>query len=308
MNPPGSAVLFPGQGTLHTALLGNEELGAAFRAVVDEIGWAEPSAPTPESTPMLVFAASVAHYRVLVSAGLRPAALVGHSFGELAALVCAGAFTVAQGAAIVRQRSTVLDASQRARGGMVTAAAGRTAVERLVAIAAANHAAVAAENGPAETVVSGTNAAIDAIRRLAARRRVAIATLKARYALHCPALMVGAALELARQLRSIESRLLQVPVFSPILGRYYAPSDDLAECLASHLALPVRFAEAVRTLSADGIGTFVECGPLRGLARHVREITATPQARWSAAVDRLPTATLPPLTGVRHVQAADEAA
>lgn len=46
-----------------------------------------------ELLQMAIFGASVATHRLLVDAGVRPYALVGHSFGEIAALVCSGAFT-----------------------------------------------------------------------------------------------------------------------------------------------------------------------------------------------------------------------
>jgi acyl transferase domain-containing protein len=44
--------------------------------------------------------------------------------------------------------------------------------------------------------------------------------------------------------------------------------------LARHLILPVRFADAIRTLALTGFETFVECGPLRGLARTIDATTA----------------------------------
>jgi hypothetical protein len=58
--------------------------------------------------------------------------------------------------------------------------------------------------------------------------------------------------------------------------------------VAFGVAGPVR-GKRVRALSSDGIEGFVECGPLRGLARHVQEITATRQARWRPAGGRPPT-------------------
>jgi [acyl-carrier-protein] S-malonyltransferase len=70
----------------------------------------------------------------------------------------------------------------------------------------------------------------------------------------------------------VTSKPPHTPVFSPILGRFYRDSDDLAECLALQLMLPVRFAEAVRQLSSEGIRTFTVCGPLRGLEECLEEI------------------------------------
>jgi len=268
-----SAVIFSGQGTLQASPFTTGQLGAQFRMVLEDVGPVDTSWRTPDGAALLVFAASVAHYQVLYGRGVRPSVIVGHGFGELVALVCAGAFTVRQGAEIAVQRTSVLDRCQR-DGGMLSVATNRASADRLVALAGASRTAVAAENGPAEIVVSGTTAGINSIQSLARRRRIATAALKARWPLHCAPLMLPAAMELAKQLRSITWRGLEVPVFSPILGRYYGPSDNLAECLASHLAMPVRFAAAVRTLSSAGIESFIACGPLHGLARNIEELTA----------------------------------
>jgi acyl transferase domain-containing protein len=87
--------------------------------------------------------------------------------------------------------------------------------------------------------------------------------------------MRPAATELRHQLRGLAWQALRVPVFSPILGRYYTSSDDLTECLAHHLVGCVEFAAAIRSLASLGVAHFVECGPLRGLARSIHQITAS---------------------------------
>jgi malonyl CoA-acyl carrier protein transacylase len=86
--------------------------------------------------------------------------------------------------------------------------------------------------------------------------------------------MRAAASELARRLRDVPWTLPHIPVFSPILGRYYGPDDNVPECLALQLTRRVRFAEAVHQLANTGVGSFVECGPLTGLGRFVERAAA----------------------------------
>jgi acyl transferase domain-containing protein len=274
MHPRGSAVVFAGQGALLASPFTVGHMAAEFQRVVDDLGPLGSRCRMPEGVALLVFAASVAHYRALRARGERPSVLVGHGMGELIAIVCAGALTVQQGAQIVVQRRSVLDRCHQARGAMLSAATNRTAADRLVALAGASRAAVAADNGPGEVVIAGTIAGIDAVRRSARQRGIETARLNARWPLHCAPLMLPAAIELAEELWSLQSRPFEVPVFSPAMGRYYRESDKLGECLAAQLAVPVQFTLAIRTLISAGIESFVECGPLHGLGRHIQELAA----------------------------------
>jgi acyl transferase domain-containing protein len=260
-------ILFPGQGILQGSMFRGGTLRARYLQVLDE------AAGAGDSVEGFVLAASVAHYRELVAREGLPAAIVGHGFGELVALVCAGAFTVSQGAEIARQRGSVLDQYQSEPGSMLSVATTSALAERLVGLAGASRTAIAAENAPTEIVISGTLPGIAAVRDRTRAEGIADAPLKARWALHCQQTL-PAAVELRKRLMGFSARPLRVPVFSPTLRRYYRPTDDLAESLARQLILRVMFADAVRSLVADGARRFVECGPLHGLARSVHEVRA----------------------------------
>jgi acyl transferase domain-containing protein len=100
-----SAIVFAGQGTLQPAGL-KEVAGTDLRD-------APRALDTKGRIEAFLLGASLAHYRALRAEGARPAAFVGHSFGELSALVSAGAFTLEQAAEIALRRSAVLDRYQR---------------------------------------------------------------------------------------------------------------------------------------------------------------------------------------------------
>ncbi|WP_373865054.1 acyltransferase domain-containing protein [Streptomyces rishiriensis] len=124
----------------------------------------EHSQPDPlpyGAVPLAHFAVSVALTRVLAASEIVPRLIVGHSLGEYAALVCAGAFTLAEGARLV----CALNDAYRdvvGRGGLVLVDAGESDTEALLVGAGRTNVAVACVNSPRQAMVSGPTEALDA--------------------------------------------------------------------------------------------------------------------------------------------------
>jgi [acyl-carrier-protein] S-malonyltransferase len=290
MIPSRTAFLFPGQGSLSRSSFAKPDVQRQLRQVLEEIGSAESEckqwmeslregraqsnnlALAPDNLAIFILAASVAQGRTLESQGLHPGVMIGHGFGEVIALICAGALSVAQGAEIVFQRTSVLNEYSAEGGGMLLARTTKPLADALVELAGHQQVAVAAENSPTEVVISGTAAGLEMIQRFARNLGIVITKLRAPWALHCRAVMAPAAAELKKRLAHISSQRLRIPVFSPTLGRYYSDTENLSEILAEHLVLPVRFTDAIRHLLSSRADVFVECGPLCGLGRCVQEI------------------------------------
>ncbi|MFI0718666.1 acyltransferase domain-containing protein [Streptomyces sp. NPDC021224] len=296
------AALFPGQGALYGRALA--DLREAFPAVVNpvltDIGDAarpllggsaadalfaprtpEPAqwlAEAPDTLQLAIYSASVATYAVLHARGLRPDVLVGHSLGEIAALVAAGAFSVAEGAQIVCHRGLALREEGPGEAAYMAAlSTGPERAQQLVDVVGDPLTGVAVENHAAQTVLSGRAATLDTVARLAAVLRIDFARLKSPYAFHSP--LLGAAAEaFAARIRGVGQRPLQIAVHSPILGRAYEDSDDLTEVLAGHFTRRVRFADAVREVSGGGVGVFVESGALDALSKIVGRVAGPPAA------------------------------
>ncbi|WP_165977249.1 acyltransferase domain-containing protein [Nonomuraea diastatica] len=225
----------------------------------------------PDVLQLAVFATSVAAFRTLSDQGARFSVLVGHSLGEIAALVAGGALDVAEGAEILCHRITVLREHDASGGGLLALGCAPDRAQQILDLLPTSGAVVAVDNGPAQTVVAGT---ADALRRTAA---IAAAIGLPSTALHSPhpfhsPLLDQARRELARRLGGYSRRGLRLPVFSPVLGRYYRDSDDLGELLASHLVTPVRFGPTVERLHRSGAGVWVEVGAGRALTSRVRSI------------------------------------
>ncbi|WP_159040233.1 ACP S-malonyltransferase, partial [Streptomyces virginiae] len=212
-----------------------------------------------EAIQLAIFATPLAVFRILQGNGAPPPELlIGHSFGEIPALVAAGAFTVEEGAAIVCARNTALRKAGIA-GGMLALATDTGTAGALVAFLDDPFLTVAVHNSPRQTVLSGSEEAIAKAAAVARTAQLTSARLPSPYPFHHPALTT-ASREFRRSIDSIRPRALTIPVYSPILRKFYSAEDDLLTCLAEHLVRPVQFTEAIRDLHARGTDRFVECG------------------------------------------------
>lgn len=282
------AVLFPGQGAFDgSALLAASQrypqVKQVFKAVdtvseelfsarlTDVLFGAESSTMEQllggESwlSQLAIFGADVAAYRVLADQGLRPDVLVGHSLGEIAALVAANVFTVEDGARAVAHRVQVLEELDLAGGRMVALAADARRVGKIIELIGDDQLAIATENHEKQTVVSGPGRSIDRVVGIADHLQVGKVELKSPFPFHTP-MLAAAVPAFAERLRTLVQHPLDVPVFSPILGHYYRDDDTLADLLAAHFITSVRFGAGVRALYDEGVRYFVEAGCLGTLS------------------------------------------
>ncbi|WP_067539232.1 ACP S-malonyltransferase [Nocardia crassostreae] len=234
-----------------------------------------------DTLQVALYGISVAVHRILWNEGLRPKLLIGHSMGEIAALVAAGAFDVAQGAQVVAARSEALKPDLGV-GGMLALRADVPRIESLAESVPGTEWAVAVENGPDQTIVSGTEQALAALAKIAAAEEILCTRLQSPYPFHSPVLR-DAADRFRDRLADIPS-LAQQPmrstVYSPILEREYTDADDLLDILPTHFTRRVRFHSALLRAEADGVRDFVESGAKNALCalvrKHLDGVTALP--------------------------------
>jgi acyl transferase domain-containing protein len=217
---------------------------------------------------LAIYGCDMAAYRILADHGLRPDVLVGHSLGEIAALVAANAFSLADGARIVIERVRVIEELGVTNGRMVALSEPAERVQRIIALIDDPLLAIAIENHDAQTVVSGTRASLDRVLGIAGHLQAGVIELNAPFAFHTPILEPATSV-FADRIRPLTQRPPDLPVYSPILGRYYEPDDSLADLLAQHFTRPVRFSAAVRQLHADGAHRFIESGAMSVLSKLV---------------------------------------
>ena len=190
------------------------------------------------------------------SFGVRPAAVVGHSQGEIAAACVAGALSLEDGARVVALRSRALR-ELSGSGGMasVPLPAGEIPLDGL---------SVAAVNGPRSTVVSGEAAALKRlVGQVEGARRIDVD-----YASHSPA-VEGLRDRLLADLAGVTGGPADVWFESTVTGE---PQDLDAAYWYRNLRETVRFEGAVRRLVERGCDVFVEVSPHPVLGVGLREV------------------------------------
>jgi [acyl-carrier-protein] S-malonyltransferase len=246
-----------------------EALSGLDLRVVASRGTDAQLADTRAAQPLL-YLADWAWGSAALAGGLRPAAVAGHSLGELAALAIAGVYSVEAGLELVVERSRLMAECAAANPGAMAAVLGMESDAIRAATASIEGVWVANDNSPGQVVVSGTvggvAAAQDALLAAGARR---VVPLPVAGGFHTP-LMGPAAAAFRDILESTSFADANVPVYSNTDPRASVDAGELRERLATQMVSPVRWTETMVSLRADGVTALLEAGPgavLTGLAK-----------------------------------------
>jgi len=284
------AVIFPGQGSqsagMQAALAAEfDEVRQCYAQAGDVLGYdlwqlvqdgpAERLDRTVVTQPAML-TAGVAAWRVYRKAGGRmPAMMAGHSLGEYTALVCAGALDFPEAVALVRTRGELMQAAVVEGSGAMAAVLGLDDDKVVDACARAAQGDVVSAvnfNSPGQVVIAGARAAVERavvlVTEAGARRAV---MLNVSVPSHC-ALMRPATEKLSDTLKSLQIGVPAVRVVSNVDVQPYADAAAIRDGLARQLYSPVRWAETVRYLAANGANRLIECGPGKVLTGLVRRI------------------------------------
>ena len=236
------------------------------------------------NTQPAILTASLATWAVLVSRGLRPEAVAGHSLGEYSAIGAAAGLGIEDLVRTVRRRGELMQEAVPVGVGAMSAVLGpaREIVEQACAEASnGDEVAVAANfNAPEQTVIAGHAAAVErAGALLAARGAKRVIALPVSAPFHSP-LMVPARIGLAPVLASLPLVELACPLVNNVDAAPVRAAAVVRDGLVRQVDAPVRWVESVERLVADGFDTFVEVGPgavLSGLIRRIARGATTVQ-------------------------------
>lgn len=233
-----------------------------------------------ENTQPAILAVSVAACRLVVSLGIQPSFVAGHSLGEYSANVAAGTMAFGDALRIVRRRGRYMQEAVPVGTGAMAAILGLEAA--LVAQACEEAAqgevvSPANMNGAGQVVIAGTKDAVarasERAKALGAKRAI---PLPVSAPFHC-ALMKPAEERLAPELRALHVSDPRVPIVANVDAQPKRVAADAIEALVAQVSSPVRWEDVVRRLASEGVTTYVEVGPgtvLSGLVRKIhREAT-----------------------------------
>lgn len=289
------AFVFPGQGSQSVGMLdawgdhpvvartlqeASDALGEDLATLIHE-GPKEALGLTTNTQPVMLVA-GVAAYRVwMAEVGVAPLAVAGHSLGEYAALVAAGVLTLAQATPLVRLRAQAMQDAVPVGVGAMAAILGMDAarvaalcseVTKEFGVSSGEVVEAANFNDPAQTVISGSKAAVDracALLKAQGAKRALLLPVSAPF--HS-SLMLPAALRLKERLADVVFAAPQVALVNNIDVAVEVDPDRIRDALYRQAFGPVRWVETVQSIKRRGIEHVVECGPGKVLAGMVKRI------------------------------------
>ncbi len=308
-SPPRVVFVFPGQGSqwlgMGRGLLAAASAAPVFRAALrdcdaliqEETGFsvlAELAADPTGSrlgeigiVQPVIFAIQVALAAVWRAWGVTPAAVVGHSMGEVAAAHVAGMLSLRDAVRVICRRSRLLT-GQRGKGAM--AVVELTMGEAEAALAGfAGRLDVAASNGPRSTVISGDPQAVDELVARLSAQGTFCRPIKVDVASHSPQ-MDPLLDELGALLADVRPRPGHLALRSTVTGTELAGPELDAAYWVRNLRAPVRFSEAVRALIEREHAIFLELSPhpilLPSIEENLRELGERGRRAGLAAPER----------------------
>ncbi|MEU1792194.1 SDR family NAD(P)-dependent oxidoreductase [Streptomyces sparsogenes] len=281
---PGPVLVFPGQGSqwagmgaelLDTSSAFADRIAACERALAPYVDWSLTDVLRGDGSELarvdvvqpVLWAVMVSLAAVWAEHGVIPAAVIGHSQGEIAAACVAGALALEDGAKIVALRSRAL----RRLAGRGAMASLQTGPEQAHALCDPHPGVtVAAVNGPGSVVISGPPEPVAAVVAEAMSRGLRARTIDVDYASHGPQIDEITD-ELGTLLAGVRPRTAPVAFYSTVTGERTDTAALDTGYWITNLRQQVRFADAVDALLAAGHRVFIEAGPHPVLTLGVQE-------------------------------------
>lgn len=300
---PSVVFLFPGQGSQYVgmgrALYERDDLfraaiddaaaslapvlGDDLRAVLYPEGGASDAAAErlrqTEWTQTALFVVELALAEQWLRWGVEPVALVGHSLGEFVAATLAGVFSREDALRLVALRGRLMQ--QQPPGTMITVRAPADTLRRRLS----GQLAVASDNAPNLSVLSGPADEVEALSQQLTTERIACRPLHTSHAFHS-AMMEPVLGPLGEAIDKTRLSRPKRPIVSTATGTWLTDAEATSPGYwTSHLRKTVLYGPAARTLLATPGRIYVEVGPRNTLVTLLRQQSA--EAKQATAVPSL---------------------
>jgi [acyl-carrier-protein] S-malonyltransferase len=291
LNLQTTAFVFPGQGSqavgMGRELAANDpiakqtfdEADALLGFALSSLMWDGPETELNETinTQPALYVHSLAAWSTFTHlTTLKPAALAGHSLGEISAIAASGSLSFADGLRLVRTRGELMKRAGETNPGGMAAILGldipalenvcteATNVDEIVQ--------VANDNCPGQVVISGHKPALEralvGAKAAGAKRAVALAVS---IAAHSP-LMDSIQAEWNAAVDACSMTDPSIPVIGNVHGKAMTTADELRADIKAQMQSRVRWTESVEVLRGMGIQSYVEAGSgdvLLGLIKRI---------------------------------------
>lgn len=259
--------VFPGQGSqaigMGIDLLDIDYAKDKFALAEEILGWSVPEICQKEDgtlsrtlyTQPSLYVIETVLADLLRQRGQQPDLVAGHSLGEYVALYVAGVFEWSAGLRLVKRRAELMNS---AAGGMMAALIGFDREQLEQQIQQTGDVVLANDNSPAQVVISGIPAAVEAVISQIKKKRAI--PLNVSGAFHSP-LMATAATEFQSVLESVTFKPAQIPVLSNVEPIPTVDADVLKQRLSRQMTGTVRWRETSERFPEEGIERVVEIGP-----------------------------------------------
>ena len=219
-----------------------------------------------EITQPAMLTANIAIYRLMGKFGFRPDFVIGHSLGEYAALVAAGALSFAEALQVVSARGREMTkVSWEDNGCMAAVSAPLQEVEKLLKTVE-GYVVIANINSPVQSVIGGDTKAVEsAIATFLAAGFQAV-KIPVSHGFHTR-IVAPSSQPLRAEIAKKNIQSPRLPVIANVTGEIYPSGrEEILDMLAAQVASPVQFVKSMQTLYAQGARVFVEIGPKRVLS------------------------------------------
>lgn len=284
------AYVFPGQGSQSVGMVqeiahSHSQAHDCFTQVSNALGYdlwqlvqkgPEDKLNQTEFTQVAMLTADVAVYKALGVKTAKPSFMAGHSLGEYAALVCAGALELTDAAKLVQKRGQLMQQFIPLGTGAMAAIVGLSDAEVLsicqTVSAPGSEVVPANYNAIGQVVIAGHTVAVEKAVHLAVSADARLAKIiPVSVPCHCP-LLTEAAEVFADYLADVNINVPEYAVISNVDLSVYSSAEQIKRLLKEQLYSPVRWVETIQLLKNNHVDAIIECGPGKVLSGLIKRI------------------------------------